>query len=245
MSIDDNSYFDSSTESYQDDNSYNQGQGQENTAPPAVPAQTGPTIEQLTGVIQSLQSKLSSLEANPLAGLGYQPIQQPDSQYDPEKLKEAKEFLAAQGVMTTESYKEMVATETREEAAVSNGFQNSQHLAANFWGEYYQANNPQTKAELESLLNLYESGSRANIQKAVQGFKSFNERKQQNSQPLQNQTFGRVPQGQAQPGQNQYRFANANEFNQFRATNPAEGEQLMKAWIEQKKSPYPVQQQRY
>ena len=169
MSIDDTSYFDSSNESYQDDY---QNQGEQDNA---APAPTGPTIEQLSGVIQSLQSKLSSLEANPLASLGYQPIQQPSSQYDPTSLKEAQEFLKAQGVMTKDSYTEMVASETREEAAINNGFQNSQHLAANFWGEYYSTNNPQAKAELESLLNLYESGSRVNIQKAVQGFKSFNE----------------------------------------------------------------------
>lgn len=80
MSIDDTSYFDSSNESYQDDYQT-----------------TEPTIEQLSGVIQSLQSKLSSLEANPLAGLGYQPIQQPSSQYDPTSLKKLKNFSKPKG----------------------------------------------------------------------------------------------------------------------------------------------------
>lgn len=231
MSIDDNSYFDSSNESYQDESS--NPSGQDNTAQPAP---TGPTIEQLSGVIQSLQSEIGNLKANPLASLGYQPIQQPGSQYDPETLREAQEFLKAQGVMTRDSYAEMVATETREEAALNNGFQNSQHLAANFWGEYYQANNPQTKAELESLLNLYESGSRANIQKAVQGFKSFNERKQQNSQPLQNQTFGRVPQQNTQSqSSGSWPFGKtggAQEYNSWKRTaDPQMVRQLEQKWM--------------
>lgn len=139
--------------------------------------------------------------------------------------------------MTKDSYTEMVASETREEAAINNGFQNSQHLAANFWGEYYSANNPQTKAELESLLNLYESGSRVNIQKAVQGFKSFSERKQQNSQPLQSQTFGRVPQQQNTQSQSAGgwpfgKTGGAQEYNSWKRTaDPQMVRQLEQKWM--------------
>jgi hypothetical protein len=231
MSIDDTSYFDSSNESYQDDY---QNQGEQDNA---APAPTSPNVEQLLGAIQSLKTEIGTLKANPLASLGYQPIQQPSSQYDPASLKEAQEFLKAQGVMTKDSYTEMAANETREEAAINNGFQNSQHLAANFWGEYYSANNPQVKAELESLLNLYESGSRVNIQKAVQGFKSFNERKQQNSQPLQNQTFGRVPQQQNTQSQSSggWPFGKTNgpqEYNSWRRTaDPQMVRQLEQKWM--------------
>lgn len=236
MFTDDNSYFDSSNESYQDDYSNNQG-GQDNTVQQPIQAPTGPTIEQLSGVIQSLKTELDSLKTNPLASLGYQPIQQAGPQYDPIKEKEAKEFLSAQGVLTKESYAEMVATETREEAAMSQGFQNSDHLIATYKSEYYAPGlSPQAKAELESIANLFDSGSRANIQRAVKGFKDYQDRKQQNSQPLQNQTFGRVPQGQNTQSQSAGgwpfgKVGGAQEYNSWRRTaDPQMVSQLEQKW---------------
>ncbi len=220
---------------FSDEPASNEGYTQtapEQQAQPAETQQTGPSIEQLTGVIQQLQSELANVKANPLASLGYQPIQQQGrfNNEDP-AVKEAREFLQAQGVLTKESLTTMLADEAREESAVNAGFENSQHLAANFWNEFYSTNSPQTKAELQNLYNLYESGSKANIAKAVKGFKDYQERKQSGSIPAQSQTFGRVPQNQPAQQSPVPRFKSANEFNGWlRTQDPVKQRQVMMDW---------------
>lgn len=192
---------------------------------------TQPSYEQLLQGYQTLQSQFEQLKANPLASLGYQPIQQGGNRFNPEDpaVKEAREFLQAQGVLTKDALAEQLAQEAREEFALNHGYENTQHLAADFWGQYYAAKSPQAKAELEGLMNLYESGNRANIAKAIKGFNDYKQRSQ--NTVSQSQSFGHVPQGQAVQQSSVPRFRSANEFNGWlRTQEPAKQRQIMADW---------------
>jgi hypothetical protein len=220
MSTDEySSYFEEPADNNQSENY----QDQEPSQPP---------YEQLAQSFQALQAQMQALQANPLQSLGYQPIQPPQGRFNPEDpaVKEAREFLQAQGVLTQDALKETLANQSQEEFAVSHGWENTQHLAADFWNHYYSAKSPQAKAELDSLNNLYGSGNRANIAKAVKGFQEYKTRSQ--SQVTGSQTFGHVPQGQNTQNNSQVpRFKSANEFNGWmRNQDPAKQREIYANW---------------
>lgn len=193
------------------------------------PQQEQASYEQLLQGYHALQQQFEQLKANPLASLGYQPVQQAASRFNPDAAKEAEAFLDYKGVLTKDSLAEHLANEAREEFAVNNGYQNTQHLAADFWGQYYAAKSPQAQAELQSLMSLYESGNRANIAKAIKGFNDYKQRSQ--NTVLQSQSFGHVPQGQAVQQGSVPRFKSANEFNGWlRTQEPAKQRQIMADW---------------
>ena len=194
--------------------------------------QSQPNYEQLSQGFQALQAQLQALQANPLQSLGYQPIQQNQDRFNPQDpaVQQAKEFLQAQGVMDKNSLVEYLAAETREEVALNAGYENSHHLETAFNSLLYDAKTPQAKAELASIAQLYNSGSRAGIAKAVKAFTDYKQRSQ--NQIVGNQTFGHVPQSQNTQNNSQVpKFRSVNEFNGWlRTQDPAKQRAIYADW---------------
>jgi hypothetical protein len=228
MSVDDyaSDYF--APEEGSQQSSYEGDSQQPVQAPqPAPPATV--SLEQFN----QLQQQLAALQANPLQSIGYQPVQQNTPQWTPEQEKLSKQFLEAQGVVTREDLRQ----ERISMAAEAAGYVNREHLEATFNSVYFEAhkgNNTQQIAELQRIANVYDSNPAAAI-KAFEKFKSS-----QSQAPTQSQSFGHVPSQNPAQSQSAPRFSNAQEFNSFRQSNPAEGERMMKDWIEKKIAPFQI-----
>lgn len=179
----------------------------------------------------ALQQQLQQLQSNPLQGLGYQPVPK-GPEFDPERVATAKQFLQAEGVMTKADFQEF----QQEMAAQEAGYHNAEHAVSAYRSFYYDAqakNDTQKIAELNQIAQIFETNPR----QAIKAFQALSQRAQNAALPQQSQTFGHVP--SQQQAQSKPRFNSMEEFNAFRTSNPAEGEQLMRDWIEKKISPIP------